>query len=392
LRVLVVLPFPPDHEGGAAARCAVALLQGLESHGVDWRAIAVAGHPAAPSSARGGSAPPRADQSPASTSLPIELIPVGLSRWRGRWERLAHPGGALIGGRFAERLRELAGGVDVVHLVEVGTAGALPMLARPALLQLHSLTLRDRDAWRPWVREERDAFETLRAERRALRRVDWVLLNSPEVAAGLPRRIAPSHRVVAPLALDPAPYAQQASLEQPVAGLIGTAMWPPTGNAVRRLLTRVWPRVLERRPGARLMLAGEGMEAARFGASAGLPGVRWLGRVPSASDFLRELGVLLYPLTAGGGVKVKVLEALALGIPVVSTRDGAEGLVEQRGVVVEEDDELLASATVALLDDLPARRGAGAQARENFLANHTPAVAALPVVELYERMIRDSSG
>lgn len=134
------------------------------------------------------------------------------------------------------------------------------------------------------------------------------------------------------------------------------------------------------------------MEAARFGASAGLPGVRWLGRVPSASDFLRELGVLLYPLTAGGGVKVKVLEALALGIPVVSTREGAEGLVEQRGVVVEEDDELLASATVALLDDLPARRGAGAQARENFLANHTPAVAALPVVELYERMIRDSSG
>jgi len=60
--------------------------------------------------------------------------------------------------------------------------------------------------------------------------------------------------------------------------------------------------------------------------------------------------------------------------------------------MVEEDDERIAAATVALLDDAAARRDAGARARENFLAHHTPAVAALPVVELYERMMRDSSG
>jgi hypothetical protein len=183
------------------------------------------------------------------------------------------------------------------------------------------------------VREDRDALETLRAERRALRRADWVLLNSPEIAADMPQRIAPSHRVVAPLALDPTHYVEQAPLEQPVVGLIGTAGWPPTANAVRRLLTRVWPLVRERRPDATLMLAGAGMQAEAFGAPAGLPGVHWRGRVPSASDFLRELGVLLYPLSAGGGVKVKVLEALALGVPVVSTREGAEGLLDHRGVV-----------------------------------------------------------
>jgi glycosyltransferase involved in cell wall biosynthesis len=367
LRVLVVLPFPPDHEGGAAARCAVALLQGLESHGVDWRALAVAAQPPSPESpplSTPSSAPPL----PASADGRVELVAVERSRWRGRWGRLAHPGGGLSGGRFGERLRALAADVDVVHLVEVSTASALSMLERPALLQLHSLTHRDRDAWRPWVREDRDALETLRAERRALRRADWVLLNSAEIAADMPRRIAPSHRVVAPLALDPAHYAEQATLEQPVVGLIGTAGWPPTANAVRRLLTRVWPLVRERRPDATLMLAGAGMQAEAFGAPAGLPGVQWRGRVPSASDFLRELAVLLYPLSAGGGVKVKVLEALALGVPVVSTAEGAEGLLDHRGVVVEEDDQ------------------------RNFLANHTPAPAALPVVDLYGRMIRDSSG
>lgn len=372
LRVLVALPFPPDHEGGAAARCAVALLQGLRERGVECRALAVDG-----------------DRSPlpAADGAPIELVPIELSRWRGRWSRLVSPGGALIGGRFAKRLRELATAADVVHLVDPRMARTLGMLGRPTVLQLDCLTARDRQIGGPWMRENRDALETLRAERRALRRADWLLVNSREVADALPRRIARSRIAVAPLALDAAHYARRASLEHPVAGLIGTARWPPTTNAVERLLTRVWPLVLERRPTARLVLAGVGMEAGAFGASANLRGVEWRGRVPSASDFLRELGVLLYPLTAGSGVKVKVLEALALGVPVVSTREGAEGLLDHRGVVVEEDDERMAAATVTLLDDATARRHAGAQAYENFLANHTPAVAAAPVVALYERML-----
>jgi polysaccharide biosynthesis protein PslH len=297
----------------------------------------------------------------------------------------------MISGHFAQRLRELAAGVDIVHLVDLRVAGALRMLDCPTVLQLDCLTARDRQIRRLWTREDRDALEILRAERRALRRADWLLLSSQAVADGLPGRIAPSHRAFAPLALDPAHYAQRASLEHPVAGLIGTARWPPTTNAVRRLLKRVWPLVLDRRPTARLMLAGDGMEASTFGAAADLPGVEWRGRVPSASDFLCELGVLLYPLTAGSGAKVKVLEALALGVPVVSTREGAEGLLDHGGVVVEEDDARIAAATVALLDDAAVRRDVGAQAHENFLANHTPAVAAAPVVELYERMLASRS-
>lgn len=352
------------------------MLQGLQEHGVDCDVLAVAD--------------PRSSL-PADLDMPIELVADDLSAWEGRWRRLLRPGSALLGRCFAERLRRRAADVDVVHLVEASMAGALSMLDRPAVLQFDSLTVRDRPALRLWAPDDRDAFETLRAERRALRRAEWLLLSSREVADALPRRIPQARRVVAPLALDPRHYVQRASLERPVAGLIGTARWPPTANAVRRLLGRVWPRVLERRPDARLVLAGSGMEAAAF-PDADLPGVEWRGHIPSASDFLCELGILLYPLTRGGGVKVKVLEALALGVPVVSTRDGVEGLPDRRGIVVEEDDALIASATVALLDDTAARQRAGALARENFLSNHTPAVATLPVVELYERMIRDSSG
>ncbi len=367
------MPFPPLREGRAAARCAVALLQGLLEHGVDCHALA----------ADTGEQPASAPE-----DLPVELVRVEpLSPWRVRRDRLLNPAGGLAHGRFAQRLRVLAADADVVHLIEVHAASTIAIFDRPTVVQLHCLTLRDRAIRRLWRPEDRDSLELLRAERRACRRADWLLVNSQEVADGLPARVPSSRVAVAPLALDPDHYQPSAQLQRPVAGLIGTASWPPTANAVTRLLTRVWPLVVERHPDAKLILAGAGMEAARFGAPADQPGVEWRGTVPSASDFVRELGVLLYPLTAGSGAKVKVLEALALGVPVVTTSEGAEGLGDRGGVVVEEDDLRLAEATVALLEDAEGRRAAGERARVSFLAHHTPAPAAGPVVDLYARMV-----
>jgi polysaccharide biosynthesis protein PslH len=129
------------------------------------------------------------------------------------------------------------------------------------------------------------------------------------------------------------------------------------------------------------------MEPAHFGAIAEAPGVEWRGRVESAADFLRELGVLLYPLSRGSGAKVKVLEALALGLPVVTTPAGAEGVGAAGGLLVETDDDRLAASVVALCDDQQARREAGAAARRTFALHHSPQAAAAAVGELYERML-----
>jgi glycosyltransferase involved in cell wall biosynthesis len=148
----------------------------------------------------------------------------------------------------------------------------------------------------------------------------------------------------------------------------------------------VWPRVLERRPDARLLLAGFGMEREAFAHLPDLPGVEWRGTVPSATGFLRELGVLLYPLGRGSGAKIKVLEALALGVPVVTTPDGAEGIGGREGLVVDVEDAALADATTALLDDVAARKAAGAAAHQTFADHHAPLPATVPLLELYARM------
>ena len=118
-----------------------------------------------------------------------------------------------------------------------------------------------------------------------------------------------------------------------------------------------------------------------------LPGVEWVGEVASATDFLRGAGLLLYPIERGSGGKVKVIESLALGVPVVTGPCGAEGLVAHDGVSVEHGDDGLAAAAAALIGDLDARRRQGAAGRANFDAHHAPVPATGPVVELYERML-----
>lgn len=268
--------------------------------------------------------------------------------------------------------------------IVAGSAAGL--LDRPTVLQLECSTRRDDRAWNPLHYDGQASIGLLRAERRACRRSRYLLASSEEVASAL-EAAAPGARVLAaPLALDPAYYPERATLEHPVVGLLGTADWPSTARAVERLVARVWPLVVRARPDTRLVLAGRGMERSTFPHLPDTPGVEWRGAVSSATDFMRELGVLLYPLTRGSGVKVKVLEALALGIPVVTTPDGAEGLGARGGVVVETDDERLAAAAVALCEDEQARRTAGAAAHQTFIKHHSPLPATAPVLDLYERM------
>lgn len=376
MRVLVVLPFPPLVEGGAASRCAIGMLRGLVGHGVDLHVLAADLR----NDLRQGLPGDLPDD------LPIELPAIQHpSRGRTRWLRFAKPYGLLPTTAFGPLVRERARDADVVHFVELAASSLIPLVDRPAVAQIHCLTRRDRDIRPPWTSDGRTAIELLRAERRLFRQARWLLVNSQEVADPL-ARMTEAHVAVAPLPLDPATYTPRAPLEQPVAGLIGTAVWPPTANAVERLLTSVWPRVLERRPDARLLLAGFGMEREAFAHLPDLPGVEWRGTVPSATAFLRELGVLLYPLGRGSGAKIKVLEALALGVPVVTTPDGAEGIAGRGGLVVDVDDEALADAAVTLLGDAPTRQAAGDAAFATFTDHHGPLPATEPLLELYERM------
>jgi glycosyltransferase involved in cell wall biosynthesis len=370
MRVVVVLSQPPLPEGGAPGKTAVGLLRGLIAHGVDVRGVAARQHFALP-----GAVP---------DDLPVEVVPVDPPpKWQARKDKYRRPRGELARGRFAERVRELAEGADVLHLEETDTAWCDLGVRTPSLVHLHYRVRVDRSYGPPWRRQFRDVLEFAAAERAAIRRHRHLVASSPLVAAALRRDAPGSEVVVAPLSLDPACY-EAAPLEEPVAGLIGTAAWPPTAAAMRTLAGEIWPTVRRHAPDARLVVAGRGVD--RLGLDAG-PAVEVLGAVPSARAFMDGLSVLLFPLYRGSGVKVKVLEAIAAGVPVVTTPAGAEGIEAPGGVFVHTDPARLAALAGELLRDDGRRRDAGAAARAAFDQRYAPEPATRPLVELYGRIV-----
>src|SRR5437773_374721 len=163
----------------------------------------------------------------------------------------------------------------------------------------------------------------------------------------------------------------------PTAGLIGTADWPPTKAAIDVLLREVWPEVRRRVPDARLVLAGRGTDELGLPDA---PDTELLGEVASARELFLRFSLLLFPVPRGSGMKVKVLEALASGVPVVTTPAGAEGIADNDGVLVHGSPEKLAEAAGDLLLDERARRECGSAARETFERHYSPAPATEPLV------------
>jgi len=372
LKVLVVLNQPPDPEGNAPGRCAVGLLRGLQAHGLDVQALAARREFAADAS------------TPAD--LPVEIVPVPESDpgWRTRFGRLRRPRGEVLEGELAERVADAGRAADVIHLEETPTAWLDHGVDVPSLVHLHYLARRDRPFGAPWQRPFREVFEFDLAERAAIRRHRFLVASSPLVARELRRRAPKAEVVVAPLSVEPSGYRPAPLDGPPVAGLIGTAAWPPTRAAVVRLLERVWPLVRRAVPEARLVLAGRGMTELAQGFRT--DGVEMAGVVPSAADFLDGLSLLLFPLTRGSGMKVKVLESIACGLPVVTTPAGAEGIEAGEAVVVAEEDGALAEAAASLLRDPDERRDRGRLAREAFLRLYAPQPATAPLVDMYRRM------
>jgi glycosyltransferase involved in cell wall biosynthesis len=132
---------------------------------------------------------------------------------------------------------------------------------------------------------------------------------------------------------------------------LGSLDWRPNLDGVTRLLDEVFPAVRAAEPRARLVLVGRHPPDWLRRRAAADPGVELHADVPDVRPFLHDAELTIVPLRIGGGSRLKILESLAAGVPVVSTRIGAEGLHLEPGrhlTVVEEIADLVPALRVAL--------------------------------------------
>jgi glycosyltransferase involved in cell wall biosynthesis len=150
---------------------------------------------------------------------------------------------------------------------------------------------------------------------------------------------------------------------------IGSYSYGPNVVAAQYLIREIWPHLVRNCPGARLLIAGPSPEA--------IPsfqdppaGVEFLGLVSDLNALYRRARVLCCPIQTGGGTRIKILEAGSYGIPVVSTRLGAEGiqLSPDAEIIIRENARDLAQACAELLLDDGRARRIGTAARERVRA------------------------
>lgn len=202
-----------------------------------------------------------------------------------------------------------------------------------------------------------------RAQRRATRGARVVLALSDRVAAAVPGAVAVPATV-------PVPDEMLPPVEEPVVLMLADWGWPANAVALAAML-RDWDAVRAQVPGATLLVAGRGSPDV-----GGVAGVQVVGEVPRAVDALARAAVLAFPCPPTSGPKMKVLDACAAGVPIVTTAAGVEGLRLPPDAVTCTAPDGVAAGVVALLRD-PQRRESMAQAaRAAVLEHHAPAVAA----------------
>lgn len=341
MRISLASRHSPRPEGTPTGRCFWALGEGLVADGHDVDAVSWAHDQ------------PHDDLPPWCTWAAIPPEPV----WRTRARALVRPRHDVARADWAPRRGAIAIAEDPLSFPLVaGTAEAAVVFHYLTKIDAHAL---DRRA----AKDVQDR----RHERRTAREAPLVLSFSDRVGEGI-ARLARTVPIAYPVPPAPLPLA-----ERPVVVLLANWEWPPNALALAWML-QVWPTVRDRVPGARLRLAGWGLERMGVGE---VPGVERLGAVPRAVDALEGAAVLAFPCPPTSGPKVKIMEALSHGVAVVTTAAGAEGLVLPDGAgAVVADRAGFADALVGILLDPSRRADTAMRGRAAMEAHHAPLPAA----------------
>ncbi|HWK12205.1 MAG TPA: glycosyltransferase [Vicinamibacterales bacterium] len=159
----------------------------------------------------------------------------------------------------------------------------------------------------------------------------------------------------------------------------GSMDWLPNEDAMTYFCKEILPRIREAEPAATLSIVGRSPTPAVRRLAEQHDGIEVTGRVDDVRPHIRRGAVYVVPLRIGGGTRLKIFEAMAMGKAVVSTTVGAEGLPVTPGtdIAVADDPDEFARAVVRLIRDEAGREALGARARQLVIGRYDWSAVAL---------------
>lgn len=331
----------------------------------------------------------------------------GVPLWRRRWQdavnwlRGGQPLRALQfhDGRMQTLLNQLIDrhNFDLLQVEDNAMANYSYPVQIPSVLTEHEVRVhgplvysgREKAGEISWALAKAEAKRWQRYQITAWSRFDRIQVFTPRDAAAV-REMAPhlADRVrINPFGVE-VPAEVHTCCEQAGSVLfVGGFGHPPNVDAALWLGREIMPLLRTRWPGVRLAIVGGYPTKAVQALTE--DDIVVAGRVPSIIPFLERAAVVLAPLRTGGGMRVKVLQAMALGKAVVTTPLGAEGLVPtdcQPPIAIAETAEGFADITAALLGDRDYRRSLGRRARDFVTEHHNWSAYGRRLEAIYEEL------
>jgi len=230
--------------------------------------------------------------------------------------------------------------------------------------------------WRRWVLR-REARKMRRFEARACAQASLTVAVSEPDRELLAAEARGARVRAVPTGVDTSYFVPNGQPDAPSLVFTGSMDWYPNEDAIVHFVEHVLPRIRQDVPAATLTVVGRKPTARLRAATEGEP-VDVTGGVEDIRPYVSRAAVYVVPLRVGGGTRLKICEALAMGKAVVSTTVGAEGLplVPGEHFIRADDPADFARAVVALLRDPQWRRALGAAGRRLMEERHSwPQVA-----------------
>jgi len=322
----------------------------------------------------------------------LDPLPYAVGKYRSR--------------AFQRRLTELLGerAFDLLVCDFLVPAVNLPRrLPCPAVLFTHNV---EAEIWRRHAETQTGALgrllygmqyrRMLRFEERTLRRFDGVLAVSDADSITFERLYPGAIRgtvKVVPTGVDTAYFAPAPSAaDSRQLVFTGSMDWLPNEDAMRFFCRDVLPLVRAEEPDVTLSIVGRAPTPAvqRLGEE---PGIQVTGRVDDVRPYMSDAAAYIVPLRIGGGTRLKIFEAMAMGKAVVSTTVGAEGLPVTSGehVLLADEPRAFARSIVRLLRDVSRRRELEAAARALVVERYDWSAVARELEDALARFVQDPS-
>jgi GT2 family glycosyltransferase len=243
------------------------------------------------------------------------------------------------------------------------------------------------------VKARVEYLRALRYELRALPPFDQVQVCTPaqhDYLLEFSPRLAPRLRAGLRAGIDTSRYDFRPEGREPLTMLfVGSFRHHPNRVALDWFVRESLPVILKREPRARLVVAGAEPPPAHAYADYE-SNLDMLGYVEDIREPLAKYAVFVCPILSGSGVRVKLLEAFAAGIPVVSTRVGAEGLATEDGAIcaLADDPAQFAAHVLAAFEDSAKAAQTAIRARTEVEANWDMAAITRKLVESYRELAR----